>query len=455
LGRIFGTDGVRGEANRDLTPEMAFRIGKAGAFVLSKNSNKSAKNSLEKAKIVIGKDTRISGDMLEAALIAGICSMGVDVLKAGILPTPGIAYLTRTLRASAGVVISASHNPYQDNGIKFFASTGFKLPDEMEDEIEATLLQLDELPVPSGDGVGRVIEMENPAVIYSNFLKECAVRLDGIKIVLDCANGAASFMGPKVLQDLGAEVIVLFNQPDGININVNCGSTHPETLAAKVVEYGADAGLALDGDADRIIAVDENGQIIDGDFLLVICALALKEKGRLKNDAVTVTVMSNMGLHKALKNAGVKIYETKVGDRYVMEKLLETGAVLGGEQSGHIIFLEHNTTGDGMLSGLQLLSVLKEKNTKMSALAAQMQRFPQVLVNLKVNDKEKVLSHDSVIHKIKEVQCFLGENGRVLVRPSGTESLIRIMLEGSRQDDLKKLAEEILLVIKMADGTYN
>ncbi len=445
--RLFGTDGVRGEANKELTPDMAFRIGKAGAYVLGKGQ----KEGQDKAKIVIGKDTRISGDMLEAALTAGICSMGVDVLTVGILPTPGIAYLTRIIEANAGVVISASHNPYQDNGIKFFAASGFKLSDEIEDEIENTLKIIDDLPAPSGLKIGRIIKIENPAENYCDFLKKSAVRLDGIKIVLDCANGAASVIGPKILRELGAEVIALHDQPDGININVNCGSTHPNALACKVIEHRADVGLAFDGDADRVIAVDENGKIVDGDFIMLICALALKEKGKLANDSLAVTVMSNLGLHKALKNAGIKIYETKVGDRYVMEKLLETGTVLGGEQSGHIIFLEHNTTGDGLLSGLQLLSVLKEKQEKLSNLAARMYRFPQVLVNSKANDKEKIMKNKLVISKVNEVQNYLGENGRVLVRPSGTESLIRIMLEGPCQDELQRLAEEILGVVESVD----
>jgi len=443
VGRLFGTDGVRGEANRELTPELAFRLGKAGAYILGKGQ--------EKAKIIIGKDTRISGDMLEAALTAGICSMGADVLKVGVLPTPGIAYLTRTMGASAGVVISASHNPYQDNGIKFFAGSGFKLPDEIEDQIEKTLEILDVLEMPAGAGVGRIIEVENAIQYYADFLKETAVPLNGLKIVLDCANGAASEVGPKVLTELGAEVIPLFNQPDGININVHCGSTHPDTLARAVLEYGADIGLAFDGDADRIIAVDENGNIIDGDVIMVICALAMKEKGTLKQDAITVTVMSNMGLHKVLRAAGIKIYETQVGDRYVMEKLLQTGSVLGGEQSGHIIFLEHNTTGDGLLSGLQLLAILKDKDEKLSDLAEQMQRFPQVLINSRVNDKDKIMNHENVNSKIQEVQAHLGEDGRILVRPSGTEPLIRVMLEGPDQQELQKLAEDVLEVVKAVD----
>ncbi|RNC29174.1 MAG: Phosphoglucosamine mutase [Candidatus Dichloromethanomonas elyunquensis] len=437
--RLFGTDGVRGEANKELTPELAFQLGKAGAYILGQ--------SQRKAKIVIGKDTRISGDMLEAALTAGICSMGADVLKVGVLPTPGIAYLTRKLGASAGVVISASHNPYQDNGIKFFTGTGFKLPDELEDQIEDTVKILDDLDLPADSGIGRIIEVENAVEDYAQFLKNTAMTLDGMKIVLDCANGAASEVGPKVLSELGAQVIPLFNQPDGININVHCGSTYPDALARAVLEYGADMGLACDGDADRIIAVDENGNIIDGDFIMVICALALKEKDKLIQDAVTVTVMSNMGLHKALRGAGIKVFETKVGDRYVMEKLLETGAVLGGEQSGHIIFLEHNTTGDGLLSGLQLLAVLKEKKTKLSALAAQMHRFPQVLINTRVTNKDKVLNDPKVNSKIQGIQQLLGEDGRILVRPSGTEPLIRVMVEGPDQEELTRLAQEVVEVV--------
>jgi len=445
MAKLFGTDGVRGEANKGLTPELAFRLGKAGAYVLGKGQ--------EKTKILIGKDTRISGDMLEAALAAGICSMGADVLRLGTLPTPGIAYLTRSMGGNAGVVISASHNSFEDNGIKFFDGNGFKLPDEIESEIEDALEYIDRVETPTGSGVGRVIEVENAAESYMYFLKNTAVNLHGLRIVVDCANGAAYQVGPAVLTELGAEVIPLFNQPDGININVNCGSTHPEALARAVLENGADIGLAFDGDADRMIAVDENGTIIDGDFIMVICALAFKEKGKLSQDTLVVTVMSNMGLHKVLKEAGIKIQETKVGDRYVMERLLETDTILGGEQSGHIIFLEHNTTGDGLLSALQLLSILQEKGSKLSELAAQMERFPQVLVNTKVNDKEKILTNGVVNAKIEQVQNYLGENGRILVRPSGTESLIRVMLEGPDEDELKTLANEVIEVVQTIDNT--
>ncbi|MGI5902327.1 MAG: phosphoglucosamine mutase [Desulfitobacteriia bacterium] len=443
--RLFGTDGVRGKANEELTPELAYRLGKAGALVLGKDSE---------AKILVGKDTRVSGDMLEAALVAGICSAGVDVLKVGVLPTPGIAYLTRINKACAGVVISASHNPYQDNGIKFFAANGFKLPDELEDEIENTMAKLHDLSC-TGKEVGRVLEIGNSLEDYCAFLKAKSTNLENLKVVLDCANGAASFIAPKILEELGAEVVALACEPDGININDHCGSTCPEFLARQVLKHKADVGLAFDGDADRVIAVDEKGQVVDGDFIMVICALALKEAGKLPNDAIVVTVMSNLGLHKALKKAGIRVYETQVGDRYVLEKMLETGTSLGGEQSGHLIFLEHSTTGDGLLSGLQLLSILKEKKAKLSTLAAQMTRFPQLLVNQRVGNKKEVMENESLQVAIEKVQNYLGDEGRVLVRPSGTEALIRVMLEGQKEDELQKLAEELLAVIRAVDERNN
>lgn len=440
MGRLFGTDGVRGVANKGLTPNLAFHLGQAGAYVLSKEH--------PHPRIIIGKDTRISGDMLEAALIAGICSVGADVLRVGVLPTPGIAFLTRTLDVSAGVVISASHNPVQDNGIKFFSSTGYKLPDAIEDEIEGILLS-EEKPweIPIGGEVGRVIEIHDAERRYMDFLKNTVGRLDGLKVVLDTANGAASHVGPKLLEELGVEVIPICNQPDGVNINAACGSTHPETLQKAVLEHKADLGLANDGDADRLIAVDENGRVVDGDFIMLICALALKAKGKLAENALVVTVMSNLGLHIALKNAGIKVYETQVGDRYVMEELLRTGARLGGEQSGHIIFLEHNTTGDGLLTALQLLSVIKEQGKSLSALAGQMQRLPQVLINARVQNKEKSMTHPEVLKKVEEVKRILGDSGRILVRPSGTEPLVRVMVEGQDQNQLKILAQSVIDVI--------
>ena len=440
MGRLFGTDGVRGVANSQLTSDLAFRLGQAGAYVLSREH--------PHPRIVIGKDTRISGDMLEAALIAGICSVGADVLRVGVLPTPGIALLTRTLDVSAGVVISASHNPVQDNGIKFFASTGYKLPDAIEDEIESIVLS-EEKPweVPIGGEIGRVIEINDAERRYMDFLMSTVGRLDGLKVVLDCANGAASYVGPKVLREIGVEVIPICNTPDGVNINVSCGSTHPEQLQRAVLEHGADLGLAMDGDADRLIAVDEQGNILDGDFIMVICASAQKEKGTLAQNAIVVTVMSNLGLHLALKRAGMTIYETQVGDRYVMEELLRTGAKLGGEQSGHIIFLDHNTTGDGLLTALHLLSVVKEKQVQISQLASQMQRLPQVLLNAKIHQKERLMQDKRVLAKVKEAEEALGGQGRVLVRPSGTEPLIRVMVEGPDQEKLKELAQGVIDMI--------
>ncbi|MFZ3132121.1 MAG: phosphoglucosamine mutase [Desulfosporosinus sp.] len=444
MGRLFGTDGVRGVANSQLTPSLAFRLGQAGAYVLSKEH--------PHPRIVIGKDTRISGDMLEAALIAGICSVGADVLRVGVLPTPGIALLTRTLDVSAGVVISASHNPVQDNGIKFFDSTGYKLPDGIEDEIGSIVLS-EEKPweVPIGGEVGRVIEIIDAGRRYMDFLKGTVGRLDGIKVVLDCANGAAAYVGPIVLQEVGVEVTPICNTPDGVNINASCGSTHPEQLQRAVLEHGADLGLAMDGDADRLIMVDEQGNVLDGDYIMVICALAQKAKETLAQNAVVVTVMSNLGLHLALKGAGMTVYETQVGDRYVMEELLRTGAKLGGEQSGHIIFLDQNTTGDGLLTALHLLSVIKERQIPLSQLASQMRRLPQVLLNATVQHKELLMQDERVLVKVKEAEQALGDQGRVLVRPSGTEPLIRVMAEGPDQHKLKELAQGVIDIIRQCD----
>lgn len=444
MGKLFGTDGVRGVANLELTPDLAFRLGQAGAYVLSKEH--------PHPRIVIGKDTRISGDMLEASLIAGICSVGADVLKVGVLPTPGIAFLTRTLDVSAGVVISASHNPVKDNGIKFFSATGYKLPDAIEEEIENIVLSKEKpWEVPVGENVGRVLEITDADRRYIDFLKNAAGPLDGLKVVLDCANGAAFRVGPAVLTELGAEVIPIFNNPDGVNINAGCGSTHPEELQRAVKEHKADLGLANDGDADRLIAVDEKGDLVDGDFIMVACALDQKEQGKLAEEAIVVTVMSNLGLHLALRKAGIKIYETQVGDRYVMEELLRTGAKLGGEQSGHIIFLEHNTTGDGLLTALYLLRVLKRKGMPLSQLAAQMQRLPQVLLNTKVKDKERVMQDETVLRQVEEVRQTLGDQGRILVRPSGTEPLLRVMVEGPDEEELNKLAQSVIEVIRERD----
>ena len=442
---LFGTDGVRGLANKELTPMLAYKLGMAGASVLSR----CAKGPV-KPTIIIGKDTRISGDMLEAALIAGICSVGVNVLRVGVMPTPAVAFLTRKLKATAGVVISASHNPVEDNGIKFFASTGYKLPDEIELEIERMIRRdhMQELPCPVGSEVGSVKDVSNAADLYANFaMHTIDSRLDGLSIVIDCANGAASYLSPRIFRDLGAEVIPIYHEPNGININKGCGSTHPEEVARKVVEFGADFGLAHDGDADRVIAVDEEGNIIDGDHIMVICSTHLKRKGKLPKDTVVVTVMSNLGLRLGLKDANIKVLETQVGDRYVLEELLKSGAVFGGEQSGHIIFLEHNTTGDGIVTGLQLAAVIKETGKSLSELAAQMERLPQVLVNVRVTDKNAVMENQEVKKAIETGEKALGEKGRILVRPSGTEPKVRVMAEGSDEEQLQEIVETIAAII--------
>jgi len=440
MGKLFGTDGVRGVANRELNPELAFKLGRAGAFVLSREATRP--------RIVIGKDTRISGDMLEAALTAGICSVGADVLHVGVIPTPGVAFLTRDLEAAAGVVISASHNPVADNGIKFFGGNGYKLPDELESEIESHLDEIDELPVPTGGGVGRVIPVPDAADRYVRFLKNTIdVDLTGLKIVVDCANGAAFSVGPRVLRELGAEVVSLHDQPDGVNINKQCGSTNPESVCEAVPRLGADIGLAHDGDADRVLAVDEQGRLVDGDFIMVICGLDLQKQGRLAGNRVVVTVMSNLGLHLALRKAGVEIGETRVGDRYVLEEMLKTGAALGGEQSGHIIFLDHNTTGDGLVTALNLLAVLKRSGKPLSALAAQMTRLPQVLVNVRVKEKSGLLAIPELAEAIQAAEERLKGIGRILVRPSGTEPLVRVMVEGPDEAELTAIADQVASII--------
>lgn len=442
MGKLFGTDGVRGVANAELTPSLAFRLGQAGAYVLSKES--------KHPRIVIGRDTRISGAMLEAALVAGICSVGADVLKVGILPTPGIAYLTRELKASAGVVISASHNPVEDNGIKFFSGSGFKLPDALEEEIESLVLgNEDPWTNPVGSEVGRVVEVDDPVGAYVEHLKQTIpCDLEGLKIVVDTANGAAFEVAPRVLRELGADVIAIFDKPDGININKNCGSTHPEELQKAVLKYQADIGLANDGDADRLIAADEKGNLVDGDFIMVVCALFLHERGELVKDCLVATVMSNMGLYLALRDKGINVLETTVGDRYVMEEMLKSGAKLGGEQSGHIIFLDHNTTGDGVCTALQLLRVLKESGKSMSELASSMQRLPQVLKNIRVKDKNLAMQAETVLKSVQKATEELHGTGRVLVRPSGTEPLVRVMAEGPDLEQLHKLVDEVISTIE-------
>ena len=442
MGKWFGTDGVRGVANSVLSPELAFKIGRAGAYVLAGGSAHSC--------IAIGQDTRISGGMLEAALMAGICSVGVDVIKLGILPTPAIAYLTREIGAVGGIVISASHNPVEDNGIKFFGASGYKLPDEIEEQIEEIMmLSFNDLPAPTGAAVGRISLMEDALDRYVQYAKNSFdYSLSGLKIVVDCANGAAYEAAPRIYSELGATVIPMFNQPDGVNINQDCGSTHPEALMKAVVENGADIGVAHDGDADRMLAVDAGGELVDGDQIMVACAIHMKKKGCLKENTVVVTVMSNLGLHQALKKAEIKVAETVVGDRYVLEEMQRIGAGYGGEQSGHVISLQHNTTGDGIFTALQLLTVMKETGASLQELAAQMERFPQLLENVRVADKDKVMNSPVLAQAIKEREATMQGSGRILVRASGTEQLVRVMAEGQDMELLETIVKELVELIK-------
>lgn len=449
MARMFGTDGVRGVANTELTPELAMALGKAGAYVLGKSS--------ERPLILIAKDTRISGDMLEDALCAGILSVGGDVIKAGVLPTPALAYLVKKYGAQAGVVISASHNPYEYNGIKFFNSQGFKLDDSVEDEIEKIVkgeAVIDKTI--TGGTLGRILIREgSPAQDYKDFAKSTfAGSLSGIKVVLDCANGASYSVAEDIFKDLGADVVVIGDKPDGININEKCGSTHPEKLAEAVVAEKADLGLAFDGDADRLIAVDENGRVVDGDRTISICAKFLKDEGRLVNDLVTVTVMSNLGFHKRAEELGIKVDVTAVGDRYVLESMLKTGCVIGGEQSGHIIMLEHSTTGDGIIAALQLLMAYRRYGKKMSELADEMSIYPQVLINARVKNENKHIYMEvpEISTAIAEAEKAMAGEGRVLIRTSGTEPLVRVMLEGSDTEKISVLARELADLIEKTLG---
>lgn len=445
MGRLFGTDGVRGIANRELTGEIAYKLGQAGAYVLTSETKHTP-------KILVGMDTRISGDMLEAALTAGLCSVGAEVISLGIIPTPAVAYLTRLYNADAGVVISASHNPSEFNGIKFFNSKGYKLSDALEERIEAIILDgKEEIVLPTGGSIGKRSEVEAPVDDYVEFVKKSINGdLKGLKVAIDCANGAAYEAAPIALFDLGAEVYVINNEPDGVNINLKCGSTHIEQLQKFVVERGADIGLAFDGDADRMLAVDENGTLIDGDQIMAIIALELKKNGKLAKDTVVATVMSNLGFDIMAKKQGLKVEKTKVGDRYVLENMLSNGYVLGGEQSGHIIFLEHNTTGDGLLTGVQLLNVLKSTGKKLSELSAVMQVLPQILKNAKVKNenKNKYLEDPLVCNMCKDLENEFKGEGRVLIRPSGTEPLVRVMIEGKNQDYINSRAIELAKVIE-------
>jgi len=438
VGELFGTDGVRGIANKELTPELAFKLGRAGAYVLCNG----------KGTILIGRDTRLSGDFLEAALIAGICSTGADAVRLGVIPTPGVAFLTRSMGVSGGVVISASHNPVEDNGIKFFDSNGFKLGDEEESRIEAAVKDDLLIPRPTGLLVGRAYTELQAIEKYARHVIETVdCDFSGLRIVVDCGCGAAWEAAPKILRELGAEVIAINDEPDGSRINVNCGSTNVKALAQTVVEQKAYVGIAHDGDADRVIAVDEEGKTVDGDAIMLICGLHLANKGLLRNNTVVVTVMSNLGLELAFNEAGIKIHRTAVGDKYVLRKMLEENVSLGGEQSGHIIFSDHCTTGDGIVTAVQLISVMKEKGEPLSALARQMKKLPQTMVNVRVKDKRAAQESEALAEAVKLAQEELGSTGRILVRPSGTEPVIRVMVEGPTEKQCVEIADRLAAVV--------
>ena len=444
MARLFGTDGVRGIANSELSVELAMSLGKYGAHVITKGKTN--------AKIIVGKDTRISGDLLEYALISGILSTGCDVIRVGVIPTPAIAKLVNTLHADAGVMISASHNPVAFNGIKFFNERGLKLSDAIEDEIEALIQEGRKLNNPTGLGVGRVEDYIEGESDYAKYIIDTldGVTFEGLKVAIDCANGAASIIGPKTINELDAKVYTIHHEPDGTNINENCGSTHLGDLKQFVKVVGADIGLAFDGDADRLLAIDEKGELVDGDKIMAICGKYLAAKNHLKDNTIVSTVMSNLGFDIALSENGMSSVKTQVGDRYVLEEMLANGYQLGGEQSGHIIFLEHNTTGDGLLTAVQLLRVLKEEGKTLSELASIMTVYPQVLKNAHVaNDKKYHFNDYEVVSKrISEIEDMFHGKGRVLIRPSGTEPLVRVMIEGENQEELEKVAAELVTLIE-------
>lgn len=447
MAKYFGTDGVRGIANKGLTPELAFKLGRTGGYVLTKTT--------EHPKVLVGRDTRISGNMLEDALNAGLLSIGVEVMRLGVISTPGVAYLTKAMDASAGIMISASHNPFADNGIKFIGSDGFKLSDEVEDDIEALLAkENDNLPRPVGSDLGTSSDYFEGSQKYLQFLKQTIQEDDfsTMSIALDCANGSTSSLAPHLFADLEADIATIGTSPNGENINDGVGSTHPEELAAFVLEKGADCGLAFDGDGDRLIAVDELGNIVDGDKIMYICATYLKSQGSLNKNTLVTTVMSNLGLYKALQAAQIETKQTTVGDRYVMEEMRAGGYSLGGEQSGHIIFLDHATTGDGMLTALQLVSIMKATGKKLSELAAGVHTYPQELVNIRVADKFHVTDHPAVAETIRQVEDEMAGDGRILVRPSGTESLIRVMAEAPTEDACKAYVERIARTVEEEIG---
>lgn len=445
MGRLFGTDGARGVANTELTAELAMNIGRAAAMVL-------VNDEVKHPTILIGKDTRLSGDMLEGALIAGLCSVGANVKLLGVVPTPAVAYLVKKYNADAGVMISASHNPFEFNGIKIFSSEGYKLPDDLENRIEEIVLDHAVPYATANDGeIGRVDTLESAVDDYINHVAEAVGEdLSGMEVALDCSNGSSSRTAEKLFTKLGVKVHMLFDEPDGVNINRDCGSTHMSKLQKYVREHKLSCGLAFDGDADRCLAVDENGNLVDGDYLIAICAKDMKDRGVLKKNAVVGTIMTNMGFNKFCEENGMKFVSTKVGDRYVLEAMLQDGYNIGGEQSGHIILLDYETTGDGQLSGATVLSIMKRTGDKLSSLAKVMERMPQVLINVKVSAEGKLAFYNDkeIKAEIKRVTDILGDRGRILVRVSGTEPLVRVMLEGENLEEIQSLAEEAAQVVR-------
>ncbi|HEM2656424.1 TPA: phosphoglucosamine mutase [Streptococcus suis] len=448
MGKYFGTDGVRGEANVELTPELAFKLGRFGGYVLSQHET-------DVPRVFVARDTRISGQMLEAALIAGLLSVGIHVYKLGVLATPGVAHLVKTEKASAGVMISASHNPAQDNGIKFFAGDGFKLDDALEAEIEALLdAEEDTLPRPSAQGLGDVVEYPEGLHKYQQFLVSTGTDLDGMKVALDTANGAAATSARQIFVDLGADLTVMAEKPDGLNINEGVGSTHPEKLQELVKETGSQIGLAFDGDSDRLIAVDENGDLVDGDRIMYIVGKYLADRGLLAKNTIVTTVMSNLGFHKALDREGIEKAVTAVGDRYVVEEMRKEGYNVGGEQSGHVILMDYNTTGDGQLTAVQLTKIMKETGKKLSELAAEVTIYPQKLVNIRVENsmKDKAMEVPAIAAIIEKMEAEMAGNGRILVRPSGTEPLLRVMAEAPTDAEVDYYVDTIADVVRAEIG---
>ncbi|HEM3518400.1 TPA: phosphoglucosamine mutase [Streptococcus suis] len=449
MGKYFGTDGVRGEANVELTPELAFKLGRFGGYVLSQHET-------DVPRVFVARDTRISGQMLEAALIAGLLSVGIHVYKLGVLATPGVAHLVKTEKASAGVMISASHNPAQDNGIKFFAGDGFKLDDALEAEIEALLdAEEDTLPRPSAQGLGDVVEYPEGLRKYQQFLVSTGTDLDGMKVALDTANGAAATSARQIFVDLGADLTVMAENPDGLNINEGVGSTHPEKLQELVKETGSQIGLAFDGDSDRLIAVDENGDLVDGDRIMYIVGKYLADRGLLAKNTIVTTVMSNLGFHKALDREGIEKAVTAVGDRYVVEEMRKEGYNVGGEQSGHVILMDYNTTGDGQLTAVQLTKIMKETGKKLSELAAEVTIYPQKLVNIRVENsmKDKAMEVPAIAAIIEKMEAEMAGNGRILVRPSGTEPLLRVMAEAPTDAEVDYYVDTIADVVRAEIGS--